>query len=180
MGRIKQFSEDDEQASYSDLKKACALSLEYLPNTFYWNFTGKAFLNTVCVVFATRQRRSEHSSVLSLAFAFPPMAPIIGKRSGFGRPVSIRTGKRHFFGFSRKLLHGNIACTISNRMLVTSTWLHASVIWGLEVGDVQNRFWSDPRALRGNFRVAWRNNFTVWGLSSKLLLYLLSTEGLRL
>ena len=165
VGRIEQFSEDDEQAWHSDLTKACALSLEYLPNTFYWNFSGKAFWNTVCIVLGTPQRMSEHSSVLALAFAFPPMAPIIGKRHyiGLRRSVSIRTGgNRHFVGFAKKLLHGNIVCTISNRMLVPSTWLHASVIRGLQLSDMQG--WWDPHALRSDFRVLREEEFCSLGM----------------
>ena len=49
----------------------------------------------------------------------------------------IRTRNRHILGFARSLSHGNIAGPITDRMLVLSSRLHASVIWGLQLGNAR-------------------------------------------
>ena len=97
---------------------------------------------------------SDHS-VLSLTFALPPIAHIIGKRHGLGRSVNIQTGNHHVLGFARNLTHGNIVGPITNGILVPSTWLHASVIWGLQLGNarVDSDGGSHAYAFSGDFRI---------------------------
>ena len=42
---------------------------------------------------------------------------------------------RYFLDFAANLIHGNIVGPITNRILVPSTWHHASVILGLQLGS---------------------------------------------